>query len=559
MLVAGIPGTEPPDAADRLIEWANQHGENTLQLSLLDPRFRKFESVLLQVYNESEANPQPAQYIPLMLSLPKPILRAYWEKALQRVREMLDGSPAPPSVVLLPIHLVWYHHRHREYIGVLDTIDLPGQLCPHRIRHVLCLIDDIHDVYKRLRRPGALWDRHAASLTETSARRGHAFRRHIRILEWRAREISAAESLAGRLDCPFTLLATKHPCKVAFLCLCGDPQVYFSHPITEPRRLASSEVEANNTLDSDFRQTLWSLQQELSKHIALLQPTCIDEYRIVHAPAVPALGSRFYAHDRYTDSLYNPDECDDNVIYDDLSADPHDLTEIEIEVARDLATAASTFVENQVTARDLQLVSQSKHLLVYRPRFNGNLSGGVLEEIAHFRQVRDFRSDLEGRIIFLDSSTDRSLFAPRQLLEAFTHASVNGTWSPTLEEHCIADYLTHLSASTRDQINDLTVTSGVDSMERVIESVLRDLGLDPTWRLDRAGESVPLSDAHTFTRQQLSRGRFLETCIASITPFEMIPDYRCDQTIMIDGKTNRELVEEILAFLAPRAEQSEAL
>lgn len=553
ILVAGTSGTGTPQAALELCRWSQGYAESGESLSLLHENEFKYESVLFDVYKRATGEDHSDDPIGVLLQLAKPILVDYFRRAVQEIRSRLNGLPSPRRRVILPVHLVWHHPKQREYIGVLDSFNIADQLGPHQVSHVLCLIDDVHDCYKRLRKPGTLWDRRVAGLPPSDARRGHAFRRHTHLLEWRAREIAAAESLASRLGCPFTLLAVKHPIRVAYDCVRNRPQAYLSHPISEPRRLQASTQPKNHSLDADFRTALWDFQRELSRKIPLLQPTCIDEYRRPREQEGRlVLPQRFYPRDQYADSLYDIDHCDDDVIYDDL--DRHDVpNQKETNTAIELGRAALGIIENQVTARDLRLVEQSRHLIVYRPRFNGNVSKGVDAEIRRFRELAAWRAgDLDaspGFIVILDSEQDRDKYAPRQLVEALVEAAEEWRFSVTLEKKSVADYLLKLSDETCNEINAIPATPESEAILAAVGSVLADLALGPNWTIDEFTEPEPLNQERGYTGDQGRMRAFGSWLAQRIAPFERDPRYHSDRRILIGSRTAAELAEEVLCQL----------
>ena len=553
VLVGGIPGTKSPRVIEILLNWLKTNISDANRWVMAP----KFEDFLVDEYNRT-TDSRIGNINPL-LELPKPILRDLWSDTVDvladYLRELVEKSTTV-EYVLIPIHLTWFHQDLREYIEVLDALKLRQQLKPHRIVHVLCLIDDIHDIYLRLREPNALYDREAAKLSENLTKRGHAFFRHLQILDWRARELGTGESVAHQLSCSLTVLATKHQPSVAYSCLSGNPQIYFSHPITEVRRLEETGVRELEELGSRLKQEVWDLQRILSTKYALLQPTCIDEFRLITENGRMALGPRFYSRSSYAQTLFEepPGQQDqqDNVIYDDLAAEKiSSITEEDTSGAADLGRIVSASVEHQVTSRDLQLVTQAHHLLVYRPRFNGNLSGGVNKEISYFDQLSKYRS--RGRVVVVDSEIDAAEFPVRQLLEAMVSASQASEWDVDLEKSALPQYQLKVSSNTRRQLRDAT---GKDALNSVVKSILRDLGLDDRYSVGKVSVDTPLGTG-VYITQQKKKEEFIKKLARSLTPLDERPGYEHKIGIKLDGRDAQAVAAEIVAaFAAPSSTKS---
>lgn len=550
ILVGGIPGTGVPEALGVLLRWI----EATPGLeSSVWQETSKFEVLLVDQYNSG--SPVSIKDITPLLEEPKPILRDLWEQTLGRLKEELNSlEQGGARYALVPIHLVWYHQRLREYISVLNPNKLRARLEPHVISQVLCLIDDIHDIYARLRQPGKLYHRRLA-LEPDKARRGHAILRHLRILDWRAREILAGEAIADALDVRFTVLATKHHPSVAFHVLTEATQVYLSHPIREIRSMESSKATRMQEKARDLKNFIWTLQSRLATRFAFFQPTSIDEYRLELSSPKVALARRFFPHQRYSDSLFSSQGCrGDDVFYDDLRADEEWVpTEVESAVSAELGHTIQSFIENQVTARDLRLVAQSNFLVVFRPRFNGSLSSGVKEEISYFDLLSQFDSRKYRRVLLLDSKEDEHIFAPRQFLEEMVAASEGQRWRVPLCKGELVDYLDNISDGTVSQINRMAERTATDQeVENAIDCVLGDLGLEHErdWTIGTSGETTPLGHAHTFAHGTSRITEFCESFRRRLRSFDQRPPYvHCEKIWIDDNKTLEELVMAIEANL----------
>jgi len=555
VLIGGIPGTKSPAALSRLMTWARAHHPAEAARLAVAP---KFEDLLIEEFNRAAENPAP-NIIPL-LAEPRPILRDLWLRTADLLKARLDGLAEQEDgleTVLVPVHLSWYHQRIREYIEVLDVEKLRSAIHPHSVVRVLCLIDDIQDIYCRLRAPGALYDREAATLDPRMVRRGHAFLRHLRILDWRARELLVAESVANRLACPMAVLATKHQPSVAFHYLSGLAPAYFSHPISEARDLEASGIPAYLDLAASIKEAMWELQECLAADMPLLQPTCVDEYRL-RKEGAPILTDRFYPHGRYAHTMWSEVDCGDDVIFDDLGPNGvESLSPEEAAAAQDLGGIVLSFVENQVTSRDLQLVTQATNLIVYRPRFNGNLSRGVQAEIAYFDRLAqwsaartadgDTTAHPTGHVILIDTAYDAAEFPVRQLLKAMVAATIAGEWSVSLREDEILQYQSRVSSQTRTLIQIAATTLG--QVEHAVRSVLRDLGHDGAFNVTKVIAERPLGQSE-YERQQETKTALFRAFQRALAPFDSRSPYAGRVVIQADGKNVEALAAEIVAAMA---------
>lgn len=558
VLVGGTPGVKTPRALSKLIDWIRAaRGAEAARWKLAP----KLEDLLIERHNRDNPHLRIGNLTPL-LDEPKPILRRHWAKCLDLLRARVDElADQGAEIVLVPLHFVWYHQRLREYVSTFDPVFLRELMAPHEVTDVLCLIDDIHDVYSRLRQPGALYDKLVSRLSAERARRGHALIRHLRILDWRAAEISACEATASQLGSRFTVLATKHQPSIAFNLLQGASTVYLSHSITEIRRLEATGETPHVNKAASFKECLWQLQQALAEDYAVFLPTCIDEYRLSEKNGRIALSPRFYELAKYDASLFSAAGLlGDDVIYDDLPA-AGSISDQEMEIARDLSSTVREFIENQVTARDLQLVTQAGVLVVFRPRFNGTLSGGVQEEIGYFDLLTDSLVEDYFEVVFLDSAEDERDFLPRQFAEAMLAASANRQWSLALRESPVI-LVAAMSEATRERIRCIMADGGGGQLIRdAINSVLRDLGRSAEaeqWHIATSGEPVPLGREHTYVTEQDTAEAFFDGFRMKLTPFEGRHPYRDRRTLMIDGRSSEQLKAELDSIVSRATARSEA-
>ena len=552
VLVGGIPGTKTPRAARSLQEWVTNQDKDWVQHNLEGAvRWtvaRKLEDLVVEQYNTTVLEKERVKSIATLLQLPKLILRNLFSDTMPRLDNHLRDIETDKDLVLVPVHFVWYHPIIRDYITVVEASELSKGLKSHIIERIVCLIDDVHDIYSRLRGEHGLYDRTTNKLPSNEAKFGRAFFRHIRILDWRAREISAAESLAYQLGAAFSVLAVKHQKKVAAYCVSGRSQVYFSHPITEARRLEASQIAENKRKADSLKVAIWDLQDKLTEHIALLQPTCVDEYRITEKSGRMMFKPRFYLRDKYKDTLWVGKDCSDDVIYDDLTPEEiQSITQQDTKIARELAKITEVFIEHQVTARDLQLVSQASGIIVFRPRFNGNVADGVKAEISYFLQLSK-PGDNRG-VLILDSKKDEELFAPRQLLEAMIVASNEKTWNVSLDAHRVVDYMLQLSEEALTLAREAGESQDLDAIKKSVDGILADLGVNK-WSLGEVGMTRPLSSQYTYPERQERKQTFLTVLGGKMQPFHQRAEYASAEVIWVDGKTTDKIANEVIEKLS---------
>lgn len=535
VLVAGTPGTDTDVAVRQIVDYADATGQRGKWI-----KCDKFEKVLLEAHNEANPGDHLVDIIPL-LERPKAALRHLWRSAGKRLCSKLSEVGPERNVLLVPIHLVWFNHHVRDYINVIDA-ELVRCIAEVGIHHVLCLIDDVNDVYSRLAEAKRLYDPRLFPLTPQEEQEGFVLIRFLELLEWRRREIAEAEALADHLATPFTLLATKHQKSVGYRCVNGEPQAYLSHPITELRRLERSRHKDNVALNQEVREWLWEFQQALSRHVPLLQPTCIDEYRRDEMDTGIGFGPRFYDPKRYVDGLVKPAVQADREVF----APSNDETSPQI--ARAFSRLVESQVRYQVTSRDLQLVAQAPYLILFRPHFNGDLPGGVWEEIAEFVKIGPYSKYKDRRIFVLESETDRSRIPPRQFLERLVKATRRRRWSGELHRDHVCDYLAQLSSETCDQITQAARTENSDMAGEALANLLRDLEMPKAWELlkEDTGPQKPLSDAENFPRRVADIGEFLTSLLDTGAASEVLLAKDLTTRIAIDGKRPDELADELV-------------
>jgi hypothetical protein len=224
--------------------------------------------------------------------------------------------------------------------------------------------------------------------------------RHIRLLDWRAKETMMSKFLAdqikndkGEQNCEHYVLATKHSFDTLTSLIQGEHlTAYLSHPISEVRRL---EKRGEDT--TAIRKEIAEISEYLSIGFSTFLPTTIDEYRIVlneiQVEEKKVLKYQSALRLRWDSSryenpqhlLYQPCEFpkDSQLWEGEPKSTDEDLSQL-------LAIFAS-LISVQVTTRDYALVEQSMVLIIYRPLFNGNLASGVQKEYNYYKLLQEAR------------------------------------------------------------------------------------------------------------------------------------------------------------------------
>ncbi len=356
--------------------------------------------------------------------LPAPQVIRLWQAALRRALKFLTESTA--AIRLLACHLNLYSARRREFYSPFDTAPLQEV----EISHVMLLIDDVFDMYRRLSTRDHIYDeakgvrQYSESIWEEEGKTGEPeftapTKRNLELewkigvlsslLAWRHSEMMVAESLARQLRASYTVFGTKQLASAAcrWLTNLTPGSVYLSHPISRPRKVHRRQGEWPDVV-TEFNQ----LQERLLRQeLVAIMPTAIDEYRLARSrwggeltPRFPKLDSRW------------PLPGDDNntpLLYSDSRDGPeHTFLLMPEDYADDARWNAQlrlleAAVKAEIPFRDHQLVVANHHLLIYRPLFqDGRFSSGVSAEIAYWADLSETEPDRNRRAVFLHLKVD---------------------------------------------------------------------------------------------------------------------------------------------------------
>jgi len=369
------------------------------------PLFWKTEDVMENIYlKEHKLSAFPTCWIREILMLPTPALYNLWEKAFKSVLKTIEDRENKNKDIFINLHACFYRHRTVEYLSLAKT-KLIKRFRPDLF---ITLIDDIYDIHDRLRGPHQIFAPSYGGAKEPVG----AILELMRILDWRAKEIMMTRHFANELGVPNYVFAVKHSYETLDKLIFGDkPKFYISHPISEVRRLQKKgeKEKANQIIEAIHR-----LESKLSSKFVSFLPTTIDELRIQQEERdkktvyMPKLMSRWDL-ERYQNPI--------NLLFippPKRKSDP--LWEKENKHSRELhllLKALFEHIEVQVSSRDHKLVEQSNFLFVYRPCFNGNVSGGVMEEILYYTKLTG-RSSNKKCFIYMPTE-DQNKLKIRQL------------------------------------------------------------------------------------------------------------------------------------------------
>lgn len=339
------------------------------------------------------AEPHGLQYV---LRMPKGYIREVWRESVISIAEGV-GEDQP---LFLAGNAAYYLTQNRDYFTPID-LDILKEL---KLRRVVTLVDDIYDIWYRLRQGNQLWDQATYQASEHTpfSLSVLAITQLLTLLDWRSAEILAAEAAASALHIPHLVLAVKHPCEVLYGIICEEKvPIYVSHPITEPRRLEQTE---DVHLVDEFKDEIAQISDELihSSTYAPVLPTAIDELRINRTDDtyVPLLQQRWPTPNR----TLLQDPSPDNVNPLDPCNDYNNWNDGSKNAISELLAVLADGIGKQISSRDRKLVEQCPVLVVWNPYFNGRTSGGVAQEVEHLERMRKFPDSIQLRNLCLSQS-----------------------------------------------------------------------------------------------------------------------------------------------------------
>lgn len=360
-----------------------------------------------------------------VLALPQPVLRTLWRDAIRQAAADISALD-PAATPILTFHACYYHLQTTEYVSIMDVNVMRSAFQEFSLepRAVITFVDDVFDCQQRLcsATPRPLLDPPSTLLD--------SILQLLRILDWRHQETLVSRLIATHLgdDTASIVFAVKHPLRTFLSVLqTGRDSLYFSHAITEPRRLhGGGQVGAVRAFLSEYSTAI----RELEQHYTVYEPTAIDEYRFKGPPESPRLTARWPFLDRMTPGPEEivwspPPRCRSPFAFPaGWQPDRRKIPQRQARACAPLLSHLADIIERHITARDYQLIDQCKVTFGFRPLFNGNASGGVEVELSYASRCRDH--GLDKRVRVLCPPQDRELYVSRTVWDTLL-----GQWRDT--------------------------------------------------------------------------------------------------------------------------------
>jgi hypothetical protein len=366
----------------------------------------------------------------VVTEIPRTKVTELWSKVVKSALAARDADALETGKrLVISAHLTYYSSRRSEFYSPVDPTVITGHdanrnrldQSRRNLTHVVLLIDDVFDMYARLRgreelyadtRVGSFLNRifnqgavDAGAVGDLDVARltlGWQVRALLSLLAWREQEVLLAEALSHISGVPenrVLVWAVKQSTAALanWIDNADRPAVYLSHPITEARK----ERRLGDPWPRDFvDEGVNRLQTDFDAlDVTLVAPTGIDELRFesngldttgLLEPRWPLpLGPSLYSKPPEVEGTDGAPDYGD-LLCPRRRSDGR-LAKVETSDADAAWISASLQalvreVETQVAARDLFLVYHTDGLLVYRPLYNTGdprprFSAGVRAEV----------------------------------------------------------------------------------------------------------------------------------------------------------------------------------
>jgi hypothetical protein len=404
VLLSSIPGCDVDLCAEELRQHAEAQGVHCSKVL-------KIEDFLLEVAKPLLAAVEDGPFSILdVVRLALPQLADLCQRAFEAT---LGAIPPSDDLVLLTFHPVLFHQGTSEFAVPYKSTRMFGALQERNleVHRIVSIHDDIYDVYSRLVAPQRLFPPH------TDAQERDILRdigNQLLLLDWRDRELAISRALAPGFEAEHLLFHAKGRIASFWRTVWdGQPCVYFSHPISQPRcdMLGIARPPKCMAADKDrgvkLRDDCQRMAKLLSEVSALVEPTAIDELRInndedalaaippqeFRSRFLPLLSERWplgmatrlrgeVANSRNEDTM-TP------------SSSPWVTQEHDIELKQKPQQLVSAIellkreIGRQISVRDHVLAFQADVVVAYRPYSLPdlpNVTGGVREELNTMRR-----------------------------------------------------------------------------------------------------------------------------------------------------------------------------
>ena len=357
--------------------------------------------------------------------LPREKVGDLWRDAAGQCLSELEQSSA--SLKILSGHLVYYSGRRNQFYSTVDLSVLRRQVAADKNREptgIAVLIDDVYDMYVRLRPTGQLLcdnrigdfirsvcDEHKIVPNELDKPQNMSLvlswmqSSLTRLLSWRNLDITLGTYLGSCLHVPFMVFGAKESLKAVERWLRAPKtyRAYVSHPISEARRQRDKDGHWPPLVDEVNRIQLLLLEHD----VIAAMPTVIDEFRLEKKkpgllqytgrllPRWPLLCSPRFS------LLYKPPRQGDAPdYYEVLYPGCYNIRRGCLEkrsrfrgnAAKEIRYAVKMLASkltDQISSRDHLFVSLCEGLFVYRPLYGARMdfSQGVRAEVDHWADL----------------------------------------------------------------------------------------------------------------------------------------------------------------------------
>jgi hypothetical protein len=326
-----------------------------------------------------------------------------------------EARRAGITTIFLTFHPVFYHQQNAEYVAPYDPMRLAAILkdLSVELRWIVSLHDDLYSIHRRLLGKERLFDpgttrteRRLADGTKEPRQREaltDLLEQRV-ILDWRDRELGSARALSLSLGCRHFLLHRLARVSTFWDVVVSEkPAVYFSHPISQPRRDITGAVDPERCPTPDpirgqaFINECQDFADRIASSVPLVEPTSIDELRIATArlgklsekdlmhAILPPLTKRWpIGEGERLGNKHEAEYADEltpvgGEVFDELVPKEDSLKPLEGSVKMIAAE-----VRRQINVRDHILAQQAGVTVVFRPfsnPFHADASGGVEKEV----------------------------------------------------------------------------------------------------------------------------------------------------------------------------------
>lgn len=425
---------------------------------------------------------------------------------------------------LVCFHPVFFHQQTSEFVSPysVNMIKEALNFCSCHIEHFVSVHDDVFDIHRRLLGQNKLfWP------AQNRVKRGKHLRSLVRdideqllILGWRDRELMVSRAAAAELKCRHILAHRKMRLDSLSKVLFNDsPCVYFSHPISQPRNDINNKPRPGKSEAADpdrgraLINEIQSTANRLHNHVALFEPTCIDELRIddgrdkISAEdsvkyIMPPITERWPIESTNRAPSYVPGGDEGGWL-----VAPQESFQNFCEQPLELAQLASAIgclkseIARQINVRDHVLAEQADAVIAFRPFVHPNSpepTGGVREEIDAV--VRAAALGGKSKHIFIVHPPDDERRRRINVLHKWWDAN-SSAWFNSAHNEAVN--------STRDEVErvlkDLDIDVESDVARARICSVLESHAPEPVIPVDQEGsmDELPLARGQE-ARWQLS-------------------------------------------------------